>query len=305
MIGIDPKLAECFLSACEEGTIRGAAERLGIEPSTVSRQISALEHSLSMTLAERGRRGVQPTEAGRLLVDFLVRQRSDVDSLQFAFDELRGMQRGQISIAVGDGFIGDLVGNAMSSFMSAFPGLTFSLNSGSTERVLHAVRTDQSHLGLAYNARPDRAIKVLAAAKHPLMMLVSPRTDMGRSAAPVGIEDLCAMPCAILTKEFGVGDLTREVEARYGVRFRAVVETSSFAVLRNFVREGMGVTVLPKFVVTREIHDGLIAARPIDVPEFHRGETAIFVRAGRLLPQAVTRFANHAIRAMAAYSLQE
>lgn len=298
---IDSKQAQSYLAACEEGSIRAASERLGYEPSTVSRQIGALERSMAITLIERGRRGVLPTEAGRILLAFLKRQQDDLDALQSEFDQLRGMRRGEIIIAVGDGFISDFVGNALAAYRSAYPGFTYLLQSGSTDQVMHAVRTDRAHLGLAFNARRDRSIRVVAQVKQPLEMLVSPQSQWADLNEPISIRQLAGLPSALLMPGFGVGAMIRDAEALYGVRFQSLVEANSLAVLRNFVREGLGVTILPAFVVTREIADGTIAAKRLDVPELSKGEASLFVRSGRRLPEGALRLADHAVRSMTAF----
>ena len=156
---IETGQAASFLVICEEGSIRSGAERLGVEPSTISRHISALENSLNITLIERGRKGVRPTEAGNILLVYLKRQQNDQETLLSEFDELVGMRRGELVVAVGDVFISDFISNALMSYKLAFPGFTYDLLSGSTDQVLHAVRTDRAHVGLAYNAKHESAIR--------------------------------------------------------------------------------------------------------------------------------------------------
>jgi DNA-binding transcriptional LysR family regulator len=302
MKGFDQKQANSFLVACEEGTIRGASERLDLEPSSVSRQIKALEEHLSVPLIERGRRGVKPTEAGDILLSYLKSQQSDYEVMLSSFDELRGMRRGELQIAVGSGFTSDLVGNALTSFIPALPGLTYSIQSGSTEQVVHSVKTDQAHFGITFNASPDRSIRILAQEQQPLKMLVSPESEFANASDHIPIKKLATLPCALLRPSFGVGALVGEVEALYGIRFRSIIETDSLVVLRSFVREGLGVTILPSFVVTRDISDGTIIAKAIDVPEFDRGNVAIIARQGRRLPEGATRLINHAVRSMSSFS---
>nr|WP_246254446.1 LysR family transcriptional regulator [Comamonas jiangduensis] len=55
--------ARYLFEAVSNGSVR-AAEKLGIVPSAVSRQISLLEEELSVTLIERHRTGVVPTLPG-------------------------------------------------------------------------------------------------------------------------------------------------------------------------------------------------------------------------------------------------
>jgi DNA-binding transcriptional LysR family regulator len=91
-----------------------------LEPSTVSRNITALETNLAMSLVERGRLGVRATQAGDLLIAYLSQQGAALDLLQSEFDALVGMKRGNVSIAVGEGFVGDLFDNALTAFSSAY-----------------------------------------------------------------------------------------------------------------------------------------------------------------------------------------
>ena len=160
MQNLDPRQTSCFLAAVQRGTIRAAAELLALEPSTVSRNITSLEANLGTTLAERGRLGVRPTEAGELLIAFLSQQEGALDLLQSEFDALANMKRGAVSIAVGEGFIGDLFDNALAAFSIKYPDITFTLSVGSTEDVLHQVATEQAHLGLAYNVPQTPQVRV-------------------------------------------------------------------------------------------------------------------------------------------------
>ncbi|MEP1767548.1 MAG: LysR family transcriptional regulator [Sulfitobacter sp.] len=274
---------------------------MGVEPSTISRQIKALETSLATALIERGRKGVRPTEAGIILQTYLKHQQSEEEALLSQFDELKGMRRGKLVIAVGDRFISDFIGNAVKSYAKVFPGFTYDLLSGSTEQLLHAVRTDRAHIGLAYNAGKKRAIRIVAQAKQPLDLLVSPTSQWADLAGPIKMSQLETLPSALLKSGSGVGDMISVAEGAHGVRLRALMQSNSLAVLRNFVREGLGVTVLPAFVVTREIADGTIITKQLAVPELRKGEASAFVRHGRRLPEGATRLVDHITRSMVAF----
>jgi hypothetical protein len=55
---------QTFISVIEAGSFRGAAEKIGISPSAVLKQISLLEQDLNVAVFDRSRRGVSLTEAG-------------------------------------------------------------------------------------------------------------------------------------------------------------------------------------------------------------------------------------------------
>lgn len=282
---LDPRQTTCFLLAVRTGTIRAAAEQLDLEPSTVSRNISALETALATTLLERGRLGVTPTEAGALLLAFLRRQDAEMDLLRSEFDALANMKRGKVALAVGEGFVGDLFDGALARFSAKFPDITYALTVGSTEQVAHQVSSGQAHLGLAYNVARDPHIRVETSARQPLVALVRKGGQYDTGAA-LEVADLATMPCAIPPKSFGIGAMLSGVEARHGLRLRAVVETGSIPALKAFVRNDMGVTILPRFVVETELSAGIITARPIASEGFSDGVASLIRKEGRRLPQA-------------------
>src|SRR5262249_19532376 len=57
-----------FLALCRARTVGGAGRTLGVDASTVSRRLGALEESLAATLFDRGREGIAPTEAAERLL---------------------------------------------------------------------------------------------------------------------------------------------------------------------------------------------------------------------------------------------
>jgi len=58
-----------FAGASREGSFKVAADRLGVTPGAVSRQIKQLEERLAVTLFERHANGVRTTAAGRRLAE--------------------------------------------------------------------------------------------------------------------------------------------------------------------------------------------------------------------------------------------
>lgn len=62
---MDWEALRLFGHVVEEGSIRGGARALGIDASTASRRLRALETELGVRLLERTRDGVRPTPAGQ------------------------------------------------------------------------------------------------------------------------------------------------------------------------------------------------------------------------------------------------
>jgi len=71
-----------FLALCRAKTVNQAGKALGVDASTVSRRLAALEETLSTTLFDRGRDGIAPTEAAEGLMP--VAEEIEAGILRFA-----------------------------------------------------------------------------------------------------------------------------------------------------------------------------------------------------------------------------
>src|SRR5690625_7051512 len=82
---IDTKHLELVRALAENGSLSGAARALNFSQPAISQQVRALETRLKTEIIVRGRRGVELTEAGKIL---LRHGSSVLDTLMLAEAEL-------------------------------------------------------------------------------------------------------------------------------------------------------------------------------------------------------------------------
>jgi DNA-binding transcriptional LysR family regulator len=92
MLDVDKLATLRAVVAHESFTAAGRA--LGLTQPAVSRQVSLLERQVGVQLVRRSRRGVRPTEAGRLLVDHAEAVLGRLTLAERELAELAGLQRG-------------------------------------------------------------------------------------------------------------------------------------------------------------------------------------------------------------------
>lgn len=101
---------QTVMAIADEGTLTGAARRLGVSQSTMSRRLGALEARLDQPLFRRLADGrMSPSETGQVLIDTARRVDSVVAEANSAFDNSGPPMRLATCEVVAKGFVGPML----------------------------------------------------------------------------------------------------------------------------------------------------------------------------------------------------
>ena len=287
-----------LFEAVQRGSMRAAADALSIAPSAISRQITLLEQELAIPLIERQARGITPTEAGRLLIEYFREQRSHQNDLLSHLQRLRGLQSGTVRIALGEGFVSDFMAGPLSKFSRDYGDIAISLDVGGTAELLRRVGEDEADIGVVLNPSADPKIVSLASSKQPIQAIVGPDFPLLEKRGPFAITDFLSYPLALNHPTYGMRHLLQLVEETDKIRITPTLSTNSFYILRQFVKLQLGVTFLPAFVAADELQTGDLFALPIRHPILENAEVHLIKRAGRRLSFAANRMAQYIMARM-------
>lgn len=299
---INKKRVVYLYEAIRMGTVRAAADKLNVAPSAVSRQISLLEEELAITLIERHRKGVTPTDAGNVVLKYYQELMSCEENCVAKLNALQGLHRGHIKLAVGEGFVGDLMSGPLPEFNRLYPDLTLSISVGGTNEVSRQIEEDEAHIGLLFHPGSNPRIRSQAISCQPICAIVSPEHPLAKRKTPVKIEGLLDYPLALPESRFGVRQLLSIAEFQQRVRFQPIMTTDSISVLKYFVRSNMGITLLPEFVVSSEVADKQLIAIEVDHEILASGEAHMVTRLGRQLSEGPNKLLQHLMSWMKAFN---
>lgn len=286
--------------AATRGTIRAAAERLGVAPSAVSRQISLLEDELGTILIERHRSGVVPTEAGQLMIDYYRQHAAHRYDMMAKIDALRGLQKGSVSVVCGEGFAENMITGPVREFHRDHPGIAISLEITGTTEIMRRVTEDEVEIGLVYYAPADAQIVSRRSAHQPMFAIVGPNNPL-RYASGTTLSELQEWPIALLKGVYGIRQIIEDAEREERVRLHPTLTTNLISVLASFVANDQGVTLLPPFSVATAIKNGELHAVPVKNAALQNAEVQLITRAGRHLSPAANRFLQYCMRGMQAF----
>lgn len=128
----DLRAFEIAAAVVEEGSMSGAARRLGLTQSAVSQAVRRAEADIGASVLHRGKRPLRPTEAGRVLAaemrQISLRIQTGLERIRRAAQqpELLDLRLGMIdtfAATAGPGLVRELMGGAMALRLTVHSGL--------------------------------------------------------------------------------------------------------------------------------------------------------------------------------------
>ena len=119
---------QIFVGIVEAGSISGAAERLGMAKSAVSRRLAELEARLGASLIQRTTRRLNLTDSGRAYYTRCVAILADLDEAESAVSQAHASLKGRLKMALPLSFGLLHLAPLVQEFMALHPGLRFDLD---------------------------------------------------------------------------------------------------------------------------------------------------------------------------------
>src|SRR5260370_7748063 len=168
------------------GSIRKAAAHLNVAASAISRQILALEIQLGTPLFQRLPRKLVLTAAGEILIGHIRQTLKELTRAQTKIEELKGLRRGEITLAMMSGLASNLVPGTVKQFRLANPRVKLVLTLFTTgEEIQSAVAGGEADLGIGFDFTKDSNLKVLSRAIGKLGAVMAPSHPLAnRPAVP-------------------------------------------------------------------------------------------------------------------------
>lgn len=244
---------EYFSAVAEAGSLRRAAQRLGVTQPTLTVQLRALEETLGVTLFERTRSATLLTPVGRSLLPeahaLLAQWRNIVESAHLFSDHSHSTYRLGVPQTLGPYLLPSL----LPTLHERFNRLRLHVREEVPDQLLKGLEEGRFDLVIGPIASVSEPIVREALFREPLF-LASP-VDM--DVEPLGHlkeGDLSGLEILAVDERH---TLRREVERiceRTGARLNSDFEGTSLDTLRQMVVMGMGLAFLPALYVRSEIH---------------------------------------------------
>lgn len=232
-----------FVKIVDIGSLTQAAEVLHIAQPALSQQVATLENELDQQLLIRTKRGVTPTEAGKILYGHARTILRQCEQAQTAVINAGQVLSGQVSIGLAPGTAASsLTMPLLQTVRDQFPDVLVYLHENSGSVLNEKVMSGQLDMAVLYDRAPTAGINSMPLMKEDLFLVGA--TDY--PGASVDLADVAQMSL-FLPRDYSA--VRKRVDEAFSLRrlsARIIGEIESISTLTSAISSGMGVTVLPE-----------------------------------------------------------
>lgn len=261
-----------FTQVVVSGGFAAAAREMGLSRSAVNKLVISLENELGVQLLHRSTRVVTPTETGLAFYERCVEILTSLEEAERSVTQLHGEPRGKLRVNAPMTFGTMHLAPALADFMVQYPDLQVQLTLN------------------------DRFVDPIEEGFDVTVRIAASQTSASLIVHPLGIAQriLCAAPLYLETHGIPshphdlryhsclhYGQLAVEnhwtligEEEEYTISITGVLCSNNGEVLRDAAVRGLGITLLPVFMVGAELQQGKLNQV---LPTYHPAELTVSV----------------------------
>jgi len=246
----------------DAGNLSQAARKLKMTRANVSYHLTQLEKNVGAQLVRRTSRLVEPTELGRRLYDHGLAMRNEMQAARETIATLSTGLQGRVGLSMPSGYGQMVMADRLIEFKRRYPGIVLDVRF--ENRVDDLVRDDVDIAIRILHEPPDQLIaRELAEVNY---IVCATRDYAAAHGMPDSLQALARAP--LITSGAGRPQLrlTGERDAwRETIVLEPTLTSEHYPFLRQAILAGLGVGLVPDYVLHDEIQQGTVVQALADL----------------------------------------
>ncbi len=246
-----------------------AAEALHMTQPAVTFQVRQLEEYFNTRLFDRTHNKVNLTAAGDKVSEFAERIFDLYAEMENSVRDLTGEISGALTIGASTTIAEYMLPSLLGEFKNRYPDISLRLKVSNTDGVVSMVEHNVIDLGVVEAPVSNKNLIVEICHEDHLVVVAAPEHDLVKRGGKVNAKDIKEYP--FVCREEGSG--TREVIMQYLAHEGVTAEEMNFCLelgspeaLKGVVEAGMGISILSRSTIDKELKLNTLAELQLDPP---------------------------------------
>ncbi len=252
-----------FTVVAQELNITRAAEKLNMSQPPLSNQIKALEEELGGQLFIRGKRHLELTEAGALLLRRALQIQELADKTRQEIASLREGMTGTIYLGMVEGQAPFLAAKWIAGFREEFPRVRYSLWNGSSDDVLERLHKGLADLAVIAAPYDTEHLDGIPVGREPWAAMLHPEHPLARTQGEsIPLSSLVGEPLIVPSRKSRIESIRRWF-GEIGAEPNILCEMSNYMDAAALTSQGVGVSIFPR---TTGVSNDLVVSKVVTQP---------------------------------------
>jgi len=258
-----------FQSVAKHLSFTKAAESLHMTQPAVTFQVRQLEEDFNTRLFDRAHNKVTLTPTGQKVTEFAEKIFALYAEMENSVRELTGEISGVLTIGASTTIAEYMLPALLGEFKARHPEISLRLKVSNTDGIVSMVEDSVIDLGVVEAPVANRNLIVETCLEDDLVVVAAPDHELVKRGSKVKPADIKNYP--FVSREEGSG--TREVILQYlineGVNpleMNICLELGSPEALKGAVEAGMGISIISRSTIAKELKLNTLVAMPLDPP---------------------------------------
>lgn len=245
---------QLFIHIADSGSITAGAELSHLALPSASARVRGMEQALNLPLLQRGRRGAEPTEAGRTLLQHARTITRQVENMHADLAQFADGLNGQVRLLCNTSAITEFLPEALAAFLKTHPRLSINLEERMSREIVQAVADGAADIGIISDAVDNAALQTFTFRDDPLVLVMArshPLAQRLKHKRQLAFAEALDHDFIGLAGDSAFQQNAIEQAARLGRRFHCKIRLLSFEAVSRMAASGAGLAILPETAARR------------------------------------------------------
>lgn len=265
---------EAFLEVARLGNVTRAADSLFLTQPALTARLGRLEQEVGAHLLIRDRRGARLTEAGRAFLPFAEQAMAAIGEGQQTLRRYTDVGAAELALGATPALSTHVLPRVIKRMLQNHPQASLTVHTAVSEDLLPLLLDREIQLALSRALHhPDTESVPLYEEEY--VLVVDPAHPLA-TRERVHARDLTDETLVLFNRSASYRDFAQNLLHQAGAVPRTIVDVDNSEASKKMVREGIGITLLPRTAVAAELHGGTLnEVQVADINPIHRSMVAL------------------------------
>ncbi|MEW9502186.1 selenium metabolism-associated LysR family transcriptional regulator [Jeotgalibacillus marinus] len=244
------------------------AKILHLSQPSISIQIQQLENSLNTKLFERTTKRISLTPSGKLLYKHADKILNLIHETKKDIALLSESIHGDLIIGASLTIGGYILPYILGKYKKEFPNVNIILKLDNSDQVMEKLANKEIHLGFVESLKKYPTVQQIPFMEDELVIITPNKRDhlLANGSAVITVDELFSLPMIMREQGSGTRQVIEEILLKHHLdpaKLNIILELENTESIKSAVESGMGISIISKAAIKKELQLGLLSEMSI------------------------------------------